>query len=407
MVTNNLKTIRMNKGTSHSTLSKKLNLSTSEIYEIENNEEGNTLYYDNDLILKICKYFNVTQKELFNPQTKIEKENIKSLFINKSKVVKYLFLDSSTIMNQKYFAHKFLKYFTKLCIVPEVQDELNYHKESLNEIKSYKGNEALKEINKYKEYIEFDFDSVDKITRDEVIYYTAYEYAKKNSNIEIYLVSDDKTHTSKISKLKNFTILKGKDFNEIVDDYNKYYDKEKTKTFWKYLSNGSLSSVMRMDLEEVDINSLNPELEITPLCYAISKMYWEVAAMLIKRPNIELDVVGCAPNGYGAIHYAVNAKHFSFVKLLEEHGAYLALMSKHAPTSNVTPLMIASSKGKTDIVEYLLNKGVSINQQDTDGNTALHRAAMNGFNDIYDLLLEEEADYNILNCDYCIAEELL
>ncbi len=403
MITNNLKSIRSKNDVSQSTLARKTKLTKMEIYAIENNEPGNVLYYDNKLIKTICEIFNVTEKELFNREVKNE-DDIKTFFASTSKMKKYLFLDSSTIMNHKYFAHKFLKHFSKLCIVPEVQDELNFHKESKDILKSDKGNDALREMSKYKEFIEFDFDSVDKITNDEKIYYTAYEYAKKNASIEVYFVSDDKSHTSKLTKLKNFTILKGKDFNHLVNDRSKEYDKELTKNFWFYLKKQNVSSLKRMDLESVDLNSMQDE--ISPLCYAITNKMWEVAEILIKRTDVDLNQTGSAPNGYGALHCAVNANHFRLVKLLAEQGAYLDLLSSNLLIFNVTPLMIACSKGNVEIVEYLLNQNVSINQQDTNGNTACHRAALNNHFNICSILINEGADRNIINSDYMNIEEL-
>ncbi len=405
MVTNNLRSIRMKQGVAQSTLARKTKLSQSQIYDIENNEVGNILYTDKQLIEIVCNLFKITEVELFNKPAAKKEVDIKTFFANQNKAPKYLFLDSSTIMNHKYFAQKFLKYFTKLCIVPEVQDELNYHKESRNTLKSDKGNDALREMGKYKEFIEFDFDKVDKITRDEKIYYTAYEYAQKHPNIDIYFVSDDKVHTSKLTKLKNLTILKGKEFNSLVHNGNKNYNNEETKMFWTYLKNQTLSSLMRMDLEKIDLNSMNED-DITPLCFALSNKLWDIAELLIKRLDVDLNTVGCSPMGYGAIHYAVNANHLRLVKLLDDQGAYLDLLSKHAIPFNVTPLMIASSKGNVEIVEYLLSRGVSINQQDTEGNTSAHRAAYNKHFNICEMLIEEGIDTNIINSNYERIDEI-
>jgi len=41
----------------------------------------------------------------------------------------------------------------------------------------------------------------------------------------------------------------------------------------------------------------------------------------------------------------------------------------------VTPLMIATSKGQTEIAEVILQAGVNINAKSDDGETALHKAA--------------------------------
>jgi ankyrin repeat protein len=46
--------------------------------------------------------------------------------------------------------------------------------------------------------------------------------------------------------------------------------------------------------------------------------------------------------------------------------------------NNVTPLILASQQGKVDVVEFLLNRGASVNDVMTDGKTALIMACKNG-----------------------------
>ncbi|MFI3252122.1 MAG: ankyrin repeat domain-containing protein [bacterium] len=404
MVTNNLKKLRMEKGTLHTTLVKKLDISNAEIYDIENNVEGNDLYYNPELIKKICKFFNIKESELFNI-SKVVKEEV-DFHINSSKVERVVFLDSSTIMNHQYFAQKFLKYFTRLCITSVVYDEINRNKESGHGIKADKGNNAFRQIERFKNYIEFDFPEINKTTNDEMIYYTAYNYAQKYNKIDVYFVSDDKSHTSRNTKLKNFKIVKGKEFDELINQIDSYYDVEATKTFWTYLEKGSEASALRMDLEKIDLNSMNKN-DITPLCYAITKGYKELFNALLRRESVDLNISGCAPLGYGAIHYAVATNNLNLVKQLSNKGIYLDLLTKDTQITNVTPIMIAASKGNIDMLKYLLDQGVSINQQDSNGNTALHKAAINNKIEAYDLLIEENCDTNIINNNYNRAVEYI
>lgn len=62
---NNIKKIREKKGVSQKTLEKKLGISISEIYKIENNDKDNVLNNNEDLIQKFCKYFSVEKKNYF------------------------------------------------------------------------------------------------------------------------------------------------------------------------------------------------------------------------------------------------------------------------------------------------------------------------------------------------------
>lgn len=64
------------------------------------------------------------------------------------------------------------------------------------------------------------------------------------------------------------------------------------------------------------------------------------------------------------------------------------------------PHIQASKLGKCDILEYLLVAGAEINGEgDTDGQTALHAAAEEGYLDCVELLISKGADINKTNCD--------
>ena len=59
--------------------------------------------------------------------------------------------------------------------------------------------------------------------------------------------------------------------------------------------------------------------------------------------------------------------------------------------TGLTLLMLASAQGKLDFVRLLIHHGASLLIKDDDGATALHHAAMNGYSDICQELLEAKA----------------
>ncbi|HUI45595.1 MAG TPA: ankyrin repeat domain-containing protein [Nitrospirota bacterium] len=64
----------------------------------------------------------------------------------------------------------------------------------------------------------------------------------------------------------------------------------------------------------------------------------------------------------------------------------------------VTPLMIAASKGQTEIAEVILQAGVNINAKSDDGETALHKAAFDQEKtDVVQLLMESGIDIDAKN----------
>lgn len=67
---------------------------------------------------------------------------------------------------------------------------------------------------------------------------------------------------------------------------------------------------------------------------------------------------------------ALEAGNVSGVRKLVEEGLNLNIMRDGA-----TPLMLAASKGKTEIAEEIIQSGVNVNEKNDDGWTALHKAA--------------------------------
>ena len=66
-----------------------------------------------------------------------------------------------------------------------------------------------------------------------------------------------------------------------------------------------------------------------------------------------------------------------------------------ADKDNYTFLMGGSQNGQMNIVEYLLEKGATVDQKDKDGYTALYSALVDNRLDIVRLLLESGADPNV------------
>ncbi|EAU30332.1 predicted protein [Aspergillus terreus NIH2624] len=71
--------------------------------------------------------------------------------------------------------------------------------------------------------------------------------------------------------------------------------------------------------------------------------------------------------------------------------------SVHCPDSSVTLLHQASGSNLTEIVCHLLSQGESVDQTDSEGNTALHYAAKSGSTDIVKMLVHRGADMQIKN----------
>lgn len=66
-------------------------------------------------------------------------------------------------------------------------------------------------------------------------------------------------------------------------------------------------------------------------------------------------------------------------------GAQLDVMDRN----QLTPLMLAASKGKADVVKYLIRIGADVTLKGEDGMTALHMAAKSGHLEVCRIILTE------------------
>jgi uncharacterized protein len=134
----------------------------------------------------------------------------------------------------------------------------------------------------------------------------------------------------------------------------------------------------------------------TALLHACGAGHRDVAVSLIEAGA---DLGANANNGMTPLAAAVSARREALVALLLEHGA---AVDQRLP-GDATALMIAAVQGYPDMAEPLLDAGADPNAVDASGHSALHAAAQFGFeqNDslrarrLFDVLLKRKADVNL------------
>ena len=83
--------------------------------------------------------------------------------------------------------------------------------------------------------------------------------------------------------------------------------------------------------------------------------------------------------GYTPLHYAARNGHAECVALLLRSGA--SVLARTA-AGRATPLHRAAYAGRAEVCKALVRAGAPVDAQDADGETALHKAASQGFADL-------------------------
>ena len=152
---------------------------------------------------------------------------------------------------------------------------------------------------------------------------------------------------------------------------------------------GNLDVVEYLLAMRADVNLKNPRNGDTALIFAVAAGNLDVVNVLLRHPGVRLDQT----NNFGicALVIAAYNGHAVIVNTLLDAGADV----NFASLDEYIALMIASGRGKLDVVNALLKRpGIRLEQTTDDGRYALGEAAVEGHADIVNALLDGGADVN-------------
>lgn len=157
--------------------------------------------------------------------------------------------------------------------------------------------------------------------------------------------------------------------------------------------NTGASEVVRLLVSHGSNVNFKDKIGRTPLLWAATNGHYDLVRTLLETGA---DVFAVNNRGRTALHLAVDSTDTTHIeeimKILLQYQADARAISD----GGWTPLHNAAQKGLTCVVERLLEAGASINARLSNGMTALHWAAFNGFEDVVNVLIsEEEADLGI------------
>ena len=167
---------------------------------------------------------------------------------------------------------------------------------------------------------------------------------------------------------------------------------------------GQTKKIFRKKMSEAKNND---ELR-AKICFAydiiVNKKYYEECEndmYILRLGSKEINIIS-------AYHYTVIG---NFLDLMEEIEKNPGLLYFKDPLER-NLLYIAARNGHANICEYLINKGINVNELQKDGSTPLHGAAYYGQTNVVKLLLSYGAKTNIKNnfghlpIDEAISEEI-
>lgn len=156
--------------------------------------------------------------------------------------------------------------------------------------------------------------------------------------------------------------------------------------FYSAIAHGDIETVKAMLDAGVDIERQTDDA-ITPLVIAIQRRHADIVQLLLERgSDVDSPVRNILP-----IFHAVQASELAprLIQLLIDHGADVQVITGPA---NMTALHWAAVEGMVHAVDFLIDKGLDVDQRCKRGETALVLAAENGHTTVVKLLLAKGAD---------------
>lgn len=214
----------------------------------------------------------------------------------------------------------------------------------------------------------------------------------QNKDSKIFILSEDKTF-----KIKFPNTLSVEEFIQKYETFSENIPNENTKIAFEKLKNNDIKTFKNiLDSKEIKINAYDAS-GFTLLIYAIKKRNIESIKSLLNYKNIDVNKRDNSHLKMTPLAYAVQQDSIEITKILLDSNAKAYLGSKGKNKGN-TPFLMASydnRKNALHILELLIKENISINQVDSNGYSALIKAAIKGHENIAKWLVDRSIDKNL------------
>lgn len=407
---NNIKKYRENKGWSQVQLAERIAISRPSVSLWEQGKSEPSI----SVLVNIAKVLGVSLDMLVG---------------NDEKTKRVIVLDTSVLMKRPTILHELIGKFDEVIIPNIVINELNRLKDrrqnnrpwlilkSINEIKEEKTEPGLSKKLIISE------DSNKQKSNDENIFDAAVARAQITFKDKVYMFTEDIDFAFLYKrKLPNLELLRLANYVETFAD-EVSCDPIKTGNFFQLVKNKKVEEAKeyyKNYFKDIDINFPDSETGLTPLIQSVRNKDVKMVEFLINQKEINLDRKDKHKYYFAPLHHVAQLKmsNTDILKLLLERGADSELGSDGKNSGN-TPLMVCAWGGYIEGVRILLDykKDICLNQQDSNGYTALIKACIKKNYDIAMLLVdrtditirsrENKTAYDYIDFNDPNAEELL
>ena len=193
--------------------------------------------------------------------------------------------------------------------------------------------------------------------------------------------------TKLLSSFKNIPLCNH--FSYLLKEENQKVDID-----WQYENNKKDREIQELKDKIKDLeDKILERASTTDLFNAIEEQNVEIVRKIITKNNSLLEAIVYDNYKHTPLLYASMKGYTKIVELLLELNANVEAKDE----DNDTPLMMASLYGNIDVVKLLVQHKANINMTDTERDTALHLATMNSHVEVIKYLISIGANTNAID----------
>ncbi|WP_105174273.1 ankyrin repeat domain-containing protein [Pseudoalteromonas sp. T1lg122] len=363
----NIKSLREGRKMSQKDLANKINVARPVISNWENGKNEPS----SSQLIKLAQTFERSTDEILGIATDSQR---------------LVVVDTSALIKRPNFLSDLLTTFDEVIVPDIVISELNNLKDRGKPAVKQKAWLVMSSVNNIKDRLTISKNHKNDGNNDEKIADVAIRRARAKPNNEVYLLSDDIYFQFLCKGVKNLSSITPQTYAQQFANIDTEFDPVKTIEFVSLIKSCKLEDIKTYDLEGVDVNFHNPDDGFTPLITAVRSRNQEILKYILSLPNIDVDKQDKHKYNFSPVHHATQLKNLSMIKVLAEHGADIDLGSGAKNAGN-TPLMISAWSGFNLGVDFFLDNGACVNQQDSNGYTALFKACIKNYEKIISKLV--------------------